>query len=186
MKNGIFAATIVLAVLGLGSTAQAADCGITVGVVMELTGPAGNYGQAGAKSVEMAFRDLNGAGGPGDCMLTADIRDSQSQGSLAVDAATQLVAVKKVPLLIGGIISSVTIPILTSVTGPAKVIQISPAASSPTLTSLGKSGKTNGVFFRTIQSDALQGLAAAKYAMHRGFKRLAVIYVNSDFGVNLV
>jgi len=186
MKNGIFAATIVLAVLGLGSTAQAADCGITVGVVMELTGPAGNYGQAGAKSVEMAFRDLNGAGGPGGCMLTADIRDSQSQGSLAVDAATQLVAVKKVPLLIGGIISSVTIPILTSVTGPAKVIQISPAASSPTLTSLGKSGKTNGVFFRTIQSDALQGLAAAKYAMHRGFKRLAVIYVNSDFGVNLV
>jgi branched-chain amino acid transport system substrate-binding protein len=30
---------------------------------MELTGPAGEYGQAGAKSVEMAFRDINDAGG---------------------------------------------------------------------------------------------------------------------------
>ena len=42
---------------------SAADCDITVGVVMELTGPAGEYGQAGAKSVEMAFRDINDAGG---------------------------------------------------------------------------------------------------------------------------
>ena len=30
---------------------------------MELTGPAGEYGQAGSKSVEMAFRDINDAGG---------------------------------------------------------------------------------------------------------------------------
>ena len=43
--------------------AARADCTITVGLVMELTGPAGEYGQAGAKSVEMAFRDLNDAGG---------------------------------------------------------------------------------------------------------------------------
>ena len=43
--------------------ARAADCTITVGLVMELTGPAGEYGQAGAKSVEMAFRDINEAGG---------------------------------------------------------------------------------------------------------------------------
>ena len=186
MNKGILVATTALAFMGFLGAARAADCGITVGVVMEMTGPAGNYGQAGSKSVEMAFRDLNDAGGPGGCTLSADIRDSQSQASVAVDAATQLVGVKKVPLLIGGIISSTSIPILTSVTGPAKVVQISPAASSPTLTSLGKSGKTNGVFFRTIQSDALQGLAEAKFAMDHGYKRLSVIYVNGDFGVNLL
>ena len=43
-------------ILALAGTARAADCQITVGLVMELTGPAGAYGQAGAKSVEMAFR----------------------------------------------------------------------------------------------------------------------------------
>ncbi|MER9316244.1 ABC transporter substrate-binding protein [Mesorhizobium sp. M0659] len=168
------------------TSAYAAGCEVTVGVVMELTGPAGKYGQAGAKSVEMAFRDLNEAGGINGCTLATDIRDSQSQGNIAVDAATQLVQVKHVPLLIGGIISSVSIPILTSVTAPANVVQISPAASSPTLTQLGKDGKTNGVFFRTIQSDALQGVAAAKYAIDLGFKKLAIIHVNNDFGVNLV
>src|SRR5215207_10088809 len=179
--------TAAFAALALLSGAvHAADCDVTVGVVMELTGPAGEYGQAGAKSVEMAFRDINEAGGARGCTLVTDTRDSQSTGSVAVDAATQLVQVGKVPALIGGIISSVSIPILTSVTAPAKVVQVSPASSSPTLTALGREGKTNGVFFRTITSDALQGTAAAKYAVDQGLKKLAIIHVNNDFGVNMV
>jgi ABC-type branched-subunit amino acid transport system substrate-binding protein len=180
---------LLLAAAGLAlaaSAAQAADCQITVGVVMELTGPAGEYGQAGAKSVEMAFKDINDAGGAQGCQLATDTRDSQSTGSVAVDAATQLVQVKKVPVIIGGIISSVSIPILTSVTAPAKVVQVSPASSSPTLTALARDGKTNGIFFRTITSDALQGTAAAKYALDQGFKKIAIIHVNNDFGVNMM
>ena len=184
MKRNILLTTAAL-MLALGAPAHAADCSITVGLVMELTGPAGEYGQAGAKSVEMAFHDLNDAGGAHGCKLVADTRDSQSQGSLAVDAANQLVQLKKVPDIIGGIISSVSIPILTSVTGPGKIVQVSPASSSPTLTNLGREGKTNGMFFRTITSDALQGTAAAKYALDQGFKKIAVIHVNNDFGVNL-
>ncbi len=180
-------ASAILVAAGLSATpALSADCDITIGLVMELTGPAGAYGQAGAKSVEMAFRDFNEAGGVDGCKLVTDTRDSQSQGNVAVDQATQLVNIGKVPVVIGGIISSVSIPILTSVTAPAGVVQVSPASSSPTLTELGKQGKTNGVFFRTITSDALQGTAAAKYAIDQGLKKLAIIHVNNDFGVNMV
>jgi ABC-type branched-subunit amino acid transport system substrate-binding protein len=187
MKRFALTMTALAALVVASGMSRAADCDITIGLVMELTGPAGEYGQAGAKSVEMAFRDINDAGGIGDgCKLLTDTRDSQSQGNVAVDMATQLVQIKKVPVIIGGIISSVSIPILTSVTGPAKVVQVSPASSSPTLTALGRDGKTNGVFFRTITSDALQGVAAAKYALDQGFKKLAVIHVNNDFGVNMV
>jgi len=181
------AMTAAAAIMAAAGMAQAADCEVKVGLVMELTGPAGEYGQAGAKSVEMAFRDINDAGGVnGGCKLVTDTRDSQSQGNVAVDAANQLVQVEKVPVIIGGIISSVSIPILTSVTGPAKIVQVSPASSSPTLTQLGRDGKTNGVFFRTITSDALQGVAAAKYALDQGLTKLSVIHVNNDFGVNMV
>ena len=179
------ASALALLLASAAAPAWAADCQITVGLVMELTGPAGEYGQAGAKSVEMAFRDLNDAGGAQGCTLVTDTRDSHSTGTLAVDAATQLVQVKHVPVIIGGIISSVTIPILTAVTAPAKVVQVSPASSSPTLTELGREGKTNGIFFRTITSDALQGVAAAKYALDKGLKKIAVIHVNNDFGVNM-
>jgi ABC-type branched-subunit amino acid transport system substrate-binding protein len=178
--------TAMLALAGLGGAAAAQDCPVTIGMVMELTGPAGAYGQAGAKAAEMALRDFNEANGEDGCDIVADVRDSQSQGNVAVDQATQLVNIKGVPVIIGGIISSVSIPILTSVTAPAGVVQVSPASSSPTLTTLAREGKTNGVFFRTITSDALQGTAAAKFAMDQGLTKLAIIHVNNDFGVNMV
>lgn len=185
LKRLVLASTMLAGIAAGAAPAFAQECDITVGVVMELTGPAGEYGKAGAKSVEMAFRDFNDAGGVDGCKLVMDTRDSQSQGNVAVDQATQLVNIRKVPVIIGGIISSVSIPILTSVTAPAGVVQVSPASSSPTLTALGREGKTNGVFFRTITSDALQGTAAAKYALDQGMKKIAIIHVNNDFGNNL-
>lgn len=109
MKKILLATTVFAGVFaGLAMPAAAQNCDITIGLVMELTGPAGQYGQAGAKSVEMAFRDFNEAGGVDGCKLVTDTRDSQSQGTVAVDQATQLVNVKKVPVIIGGIISSVS------------------------------------------------------------------------------
>ncbi|MEO4000860.1 ABC transporter substrate-binding protein [Mesorhizobium sp. CAU 1732] len=188
MRNIVKVSALALlgSVIALPAFAQDKDCKIKIGVVMELTGPAGQYGQAGAKSVEMAFRDINEAGGAAGCDLTMDVRDSQSQGNVAVDQATQLVNVENVPVIIGGIISSVSIPILTSVTASAGVVQVSPASSSPTLTTMAVDGKTNGYFFRTITSDALQGTAAAKYAIDQGLKKLAIVHVNNDFGVNMI
>ena len=173
----------------LGASAQTPDCKHTVGMVVSLTGAAGRFGQAAAKSVELAFRDLNaaaGAQGIAGCQLAFDLRDAQSQGSVAVDQARQLVDLKKVPAIIGGIISSVSIPIVTSVTAPAGVVQISPASTSPTLTRMGNEGQSKGWFFRTITSDALQGTAAAKYAMDQGLRQVAIINVNNDFGVNML
>src|SRR5665213_3494378 len=114
MKKLLLAATVLAAMGGTAVPVLAADCDVTIGVVMELTGPAGAYGQAGAKAVEMAFKDFNDAGGFGDgCKVVTDTRDSQSEGTVAVDQATQLVNIKKVPVIIGGIISSISIPILT-------------------------------------------------------------------------
>ena len=173
----------------LSATAQSPACTHTAGLVVSLTGAAGRFGQAASKSVELAFNELNaaaGAQGIAGCKLAFDLRDAQSQGSVAVDQARQLVDLKKVPAIIGGIISSVSIPMVTSVTGPAGVVQISPASSSPTLTRLAAEGKTNGWFFRTITSDALQGTAAAKYALDQGLRTLTVIHVNNDFGVNML
>src|ERR1700689_3525592 len=127
MKSTALIITTALALAFVGAPAHADDCTITVGLVMELTGPAGEYGQAGAKAVEMAMRDVNAAGGLGaGCTILTDPRASQSQGTVAVDQATQLVNIKKVPVIIGGIISSTTIPILTSVTAAAGVVQVSP------------------------------------------------------------
>ncbi len=183
----VTSATAMAVALCLGAgAAQAQDCTITVGSVMSLTGSAGQFGQAASKSIELAFRDINQAGGVAGCTIEADFRDAQTQGSVAVDAARQLVDVGGVPVIIGGIISSVSMPILTSVTAPSGVVQVSPASSSPSFTTLAEEGQTGGYWFRTITSDALQGVAAAQYAIDTGLTNLAIIHVNNDFGVNMV
>jgi branched-chain amino acid transport system substrate-binding protein len=107
------------------------------------------------------------------------------EGSVGVDQARQLVDLWKVPVIIGSIISSVTVPMVTSVTVPAGVLQISPASSTPALTKLAMQGKTNSWFFRAITSDSSQGIAAAQFAIDEGLKTLAILYINNDFGVNL-
>jgi len=183
------ALALVASIAPLSAFAQAPSCTHTVGMVVSLTGAAGRFGQAASKSVELAFGELNkaaGAQGIAGCRLAFEVRDAQSQGAVAVDQARQLVDLKKVPAIIGGIISSVSIPVVTSVTAPAGVVQISPASTSPTLTRMANEGTTKGWFFRTITSDALQGTAAAKYALDQGMRTLAIIHVNNDFGVNML
>ena len=59
MKHLLLATSALVALAG---PLAAADCPIRIGMVLELTGPAGAYGQAGAKAAEMALRDFNAAG----------------------------------------------------------------------------------------------------------------------------
>ena len=150
LRRATLALAAAAAVAPLPALAQAPSCTHTVGMVVSLTGPAARFGQAAAKSVELAFNEINaaaGAQGVAGCRLAFDLRDAQSQGSVAVDQARQLVDLRKTPAIIGGIISSVSIPIVTSVTAPAGVVQISPASTSPTLTRLGNEGTTKGWFW---------------------------------------
>lgn len=184
MRSGLLVLTVLLAATAPSAWTTTA-CTIPVGVAMELTGAAGAYGQAAAKAVDLAFFDLNAAAESNECTFVAYVRDTQSEPTVAVDAANQLVALQHVPLLIGGIVSSTTLPMLTSVTGPAHIVQISPAASSPRLTALGRTGQSGGLFFRTITSDALQGTAAARQALDHGLQSIGVIYANNDFGNGL-
>jgi len=157
-------------------------------MVVSLTGAAARYGQATSKAVELAFNELNkaaGAQGIAGCKLALDVRDDQSQSSVGVDQARQLVDLKRAPAIIGASISSVSIPMVTSVTAAAGVVQISPSSSTPSFTKLATEGKTNGWFFRTITNDSLQGTAAAKFALDQGIKVVTIIHVNNDFGVNM-
>src|SRR5688572_33495044 len=108
-----------LAVVAAQAAAQAPSCTHTVGVVVELTGAAGRFGQAASKSVELAFNELNkaaGNAGIAGCKLAFDLRDSQSQGTVAVDQARQLVDRKKVRPIVRGHIGSVSIALVPSLT----------------------------------------------------------------------
>lgn len=172
----------ILGALSFGS-AQAA-CTTTIGSVMSLTGSLGALGQPISKGAELAIADLNAAGGE-KCTLKLSLLDDQTNPSVGVDAAKKLVDIQHVPAIVGSLSSGVSAAILTSVTAPGKVVLISPSSTSPTFTQLAKDGKTGGYWFRTTPSDALQGVAMAKVAKDAGLNKVAILYLNNDYGQGL-
>jgi branched-chain amino acid transport system substrate-binding protein len=177
---------VSLAALALAAApAGAQTCTITIGIIISQTGAMASIGQQMAKSAQFAVKQINDAGGVNGCALRGDLRDDQTQPSVAVDQAKQLVDIGRVPLIVGSITSAASLAMLTSVTVPSKIVQITPASSSTSFTQLAKEGKTEGRFFRTFTSDALGAVAAAKVAYDHVFKRPVIVYVNNDYGVNL-
>ena len=166
--------------LGSIGLVYAADT-IKIGTLFALTGDLAAYGGPIQNGTRLAVEDINKAGGVLGKRLELVHRDTQTNPTAAVDAAHKLVDIDKVSAIIGALSSGVTIPVATSVSVPNKIVQISPASTSPEITYL----NDNGFLFRTVPSDSLQCLVLAKVAKDMGYKRLSIIYVNNAYGEGL-
>ena len=191
MKSLILAAaaTAGLAAAAMsGGDARAQDvaCPVKLGGILALTGSMGPVGKNIANSAQLAVEHINEGGGVKGCQVEFILRDDQGQPTVGVDAAKYLVDVERVPAITGTIASGVTMPILTSVAIPAGVPMVSCCSTAATFTTLAQEGKTNGLFFRTLPTVKTQAYASAKVAAERGYKKIAMVYVNSDFGTGMV
>lgn len=184
----LFAATLALAgTLSAGAArAQSAPCTVKLGGILPLTGSMGPVGKNIANSAELAVQHVNAGGGVKGCTLQFILRDDQGQPTVGVDAAKYLTDVEGVPAITGTVSSGVTLPILTSVAVPARVPVISCCSTAATFTRLAQEGKTDGLFFRTLPTVKTQAYATAKVAAERGYKRVAIVYINTDFGTGMV
>ncbi len=165
---------------------RADDCTRTIGSVLSLTGSYGTFGVPISRAAELAVAQVEEARarlGQG-CSLVYDVRDSQTQPSVAVDAAQKLIDIEGATSLVGPISSGITGPLLTSVTVDRDVLVVATASTSPSFTQMAREGKTKGLFFRTMVTDSLQAVASAKTAYDAGFRRMAVIHLNNDWGLN--
>ena len=178
------ALSAVFAVLSQGVRAE--DCTRTVGSILSLTGSYGTYGVPISRAAELAVAQVEEARarlGIG-CQLAYDVRDSQTQPSVAVDAAQRLIDIEGVTSLVGPISSGITGPLLTSVTVDRGALVIAAASTSPSFTQMARDGETGGLFFRTMVTDSLLATAAARVAHDAGFRNIAILHLNNDWGVN--
>jgi ABC-type branched-subunit amino acid transport system substrate-binding protein len=177
----------VLAASALTATgAQAQNCSHTIGAVLSLTGSYGAFGVPISRAAQLGVEQVNEARakvGVG-CALKYDVRDSQTQPSVAVDAAQKLIDIDGVQAIVGPISSGITGPLLTSVTVDKGAVMVVTASTSSTFTTMSREGKTKGLFFRTLPADSLQAVATAKMAHDAGFRKVAIIHLNNDWGKN--
>lgn len=152
---------------------------VVLGFIGPLTGDAANIGQNSKAAVSIAVEEINAAGGIGGQNLEIIYEDGQCNGKTASNAANKLINVDKVPVILGGACSGET-SAFAGASEQAKVVTLSYCSSVPTLTQAGD------YIFRDYPSDLYQGKFGAEYAYNNlGKKKVAVLYVKSDWGTGI-
>jgi ABC-type branched-subunit amino acid transport system substrate-binding protein len=163
------------------AAAPAAAQDVKIGAVVPLTGDLQAYGSSSANGVRLAVDEINQAGGVLGEDLGLSIGDTRTTPQAGVDAANKLASIENVAGIVGAMSSGVTIPVAKSVASQKGVPQISNASTSPTITTL----DDNGYLFRTVPSDALQGVVLGNLAYDNGLRSVSIMYVNNAYGEGL-
>ncbi len=144
---------------------------INVGIMLPLSGDAAPYGIGARKGAELAYEEL----GLKERGVNLVFEDSQCDGKSAVNAINKLINVEKVVAIVGELCSSATLAV-APIAEKNQVVLISPASTSPKITDSGD------YIFRTVPTDARQGVFAANLLKKEKVKRLAILFPNEDYG----
>jgi len=182
LAGGLGGLAVAGLALGLATARPAAADDVKLGILFDVTGPIANFVPPILDAVKLAVDEVNANGGIlNGQKLQMIVGDTQGTAQGSVDAATKLVNVENVAAIVGALTSGATVAAANAVTIPNGVLQISPTATTPQLTTL----KDNDFVFRVEPSDALQGPVLAKLVYDNGLKRVALFYANSDYGVGV-
>jgi len=178
MKTTTYALAVA-ALLASGASTLAADT--KVGVLMDITGPIASFIPPLQNAANLAFSQVNEQGGLLDGQAVAVYGDTTGSSQGAVDAAGKLINIENVPIIMGALMSGTTISSAEAAAIPAGVVQISPTATSPAMTGI----DDNDLLYRIVPSDNFQGEVLAKMVMDEGLEKVAVTFVNNDYGVGI-
>jgi neutral amino acid transport system substrate-binding protein len=156
--------------------------GLKLGSLLSATGDTASIAQPLPTAIKLAVDTVNGCGGVNGAPVTLISEDDQSEPSAGASAMTKLVSIDKVAGVVGSFGSSVSTA-AAEIAAKNKVMIISPGSTSPAFTERAKQGVYQGYWARTAPSDTYQAPAMAQLAIKRGFKRVATIAINNDYGV---
>ncbi len=176
MKNRLLIA-LTASVLAFGAHAQDTK----IGALMDVTGPIANFMGPLQNAVALAIKHINAQGGLLKGKAVAVVGDTQGGAQTAVDAAGKLVNIEKVPVIMGAFMSGTTMAAANATTIPAGVVLLSPTATTPAMTNL----VDKDTVFRLVPSDNYQGEVMARMVLNAGIKKVAITYVNNDYGVGI-
>lgn len=152
---------------------------LRIGALIPMSGTLEPYGRNVKNGLTLALNQINDANGINGKKLDIIFEDDGSDEKVAAQKADALIK-QGVPLIIGGITSPVALAV-APICERSKVVFLSPAASSPKLTTAGN------YIFRNYPSDTLEGKVMAEYAVRRmQVKSVAVLYIDNEYGQGLM
>lgn len=153
---------------------------LKIGLLVTLTGSEAFTGQSIEYGAYLALQEINAQGGVNGRRLELLVRDTKLSAAAGILGAQEMLAAGAVAI-VGADTSRVTLPVAQQVTIPAGVALISPAATSPLISTLAD----NDTVSRTVPSDALQGVILADEIVTQGVSSVALIHVDDFYGNGL-
>jgi len=166
---------IVFAFIGCPSGKKGA---LKIGAILPLSGQPAQYGKWIQEGLELGKEEINAKGGINGQPLEIIYEDDQANPKLAASAMQKLAKVDKVPVVFGSWASS-SVLAQAPIAEESHVIVMAEAVSP-------KIRDAGDYVFRIQPDGSLYMKALAAYAYNDlKLRRIAIIYVNNDFGVDL-
>lgn len=163
-----------------GTDAAAGDGVLKLGTILPQTGALAFLGPPEEAGVQLAINDINAAGGVLGKPVEIEYRDSgDTTTDIAQQSVTELLSLG-VDAIIGAASSGVSKTVIDQIT-KAKVVQFSPANTSPDFTTW----DDGGYYWRAAPSDLLQGNILGNEIVNDGNANVGIIYLNDAYGTGL-
>jgi branched-chain amino acid transport system substrate-binding protein len=165
---------------GDGNTSGSTGDTIKVGVYGDLSGPTSSFGLSTRRGIELAFEEINAAGGVNGKKLVPVVEDDQGRPEQAKTVISKLINQDKVQAVLGEVASSNSLA-AAPVAQEAKIPMITPSSTNPKVTEVGD------YISRVCFIDPFQGSVMAKFAANTLKAKTAAIIgdVQSDYSKGL-
>ena len=160
-----------------------------IGVIAPLSGDLAALGKGIQHSVELAVKQANEKKAIPGWTLEVSAQDDEAKPDVGKNAATKLSGDADVVGVVGTLNSSVAQSV-QPVLDTAKIVQVSPANTNPSLTQGADFAtapkRTYAGYFRTCTTDSVQGPFAAQYLFNKaGIKEVATVHDKKTYGQGL-
>ena len=158
--------------------------GLKLGAMLPVTGDLGQVGRPMLQTLPLLVDTVNRCGGVNNAFVSLVVEDQAVKpldGALTLD---KLVEADRVSAIVGAFSSEVT-AIALPVAVQNKVLLISPASVSSSLTNRAQQGTYKGFWARTVPSETEEAIALAQLAQKRGFRTVTTITVSKPDAIAL-
>ncbi|WP_138473420.1 ABC transporter substrate-binding protein [Poseidonocella sp. HB161398] len=147
--------------------------GVTLGILVPLTGELGEFGKIVADAVQLGVDEVNAAGGTNCGPLRTVVADTGGSAEQAIREANKMIDSEGAVAILGP--ASGEMVALVDLAKRRKTVLLSPYAGTITLNEIG-----GDYVYRTVSSDLGDGAASGLWMAEKGYKSVAFLIQNEE------
>ena len=178
MKKAISMVLALVLILSLAACGGAKSENVRIALTAPMTGNLSQYGESFKNSVDLACKQWNEKGGVLGKQIEIVLEDTAGDSAQAATIAQKIVSNKSIFAQIGDFNTACCLA-AQPIYDQAKMLQVSPTCSAVNF-AVGSQWS-----FECLGTQDVQGEFMANWAYDNGARKVAVLYLNSDWGISV-